>query len=158
MKVSMTDWLSLVVDSVSLFSKSGLMSVGQKQMDRLSAVINMVLLCWLTLVEEGDKIHFKKAFLKSIYHTHTYTYTYTHIHIYKLYYKAKDKYKGEAEALPVEVSDDIFENFIVHRMKFSHYFLQHLQSLIMIYNFWRKTHLTNSLDRSEEIFRLWYIY
>lgn len=36
---------------------------------------------------------------------------------------------------PVEVSDDIFENVIVHRRKFPHYFLQHLQSLIMIYNF-----------------------
>lgn len=43
--------------------------------------------------------------------------------------------EGEAEALPVEVIDDIFENFIVHRRKFSHNFLKHLQSFVMVYDF-----------------------
>lgn len=49
MKVSIIDWWILVVERNSLFSKSGLIKVGQKQIDKLSAVIKLVLYCWLTL-------------------------------------------------------------------------------------------------------------
>lgn len=41
----------------------------------------------------------------------------------------------EQKFLPVEVSDHKFENFIIHRWKFPHNVLQHLQSFNMVHYF-----------------------
>lgn len=49
MKVSMIVWYVRVAVSASMVVKSGRISVGQKQMDRLSLVIRFTRLFWLTL-------------------------------------------------------------------------------------------------------------
>lgn len=49
MKTSMMVWYVLVAVSASMVWKSGLMSVGQKQMERFSLFIRFNLQFWLTL-------------------------------------------------------------------------------------------------------------
>lgn len=49
MKLSMIVWYVRVAVRASMVVKSGLMRVGQKQMDRFSLVIKFTLLSWLTL-------------------------------------------------------------------------------------------------------------
>lgn len=84
MKVSITDWWILVVERNSLFSKSGLIKVGQKQIDRLSAVIKLVLYCWLTLKWES---HAQKLIKNGMQSNHKYLNTHQHFEVTILNYK-----------------------------------------------------------------------